>query len=442
MTTKMKENKVLWSIRILMNNVNLLAVLLISLLPVYTTSKIVANWEARAFLGQIEHLPGNMEKMMAVSLLSLILLLVLISVKDRSGFGEYSHFWYAGAETLLCLGIMYALNFNYNGVILLVIADLMISWKNCRTKTVWITLLVLCYVFSSFDVVSGAMKVVPFSSFLIYYNVNTRSVLAGFNSILISCNNILFLMYMIGLIRVQGMENERIRQLNIRLDQANSQLQEANIQLKGYAGQMAEAARTMERNRLAREIHDTLGHALTGIIAGLDACATLVEIAPIKAREQLEKVQKAARQGMKDVRRSVSALRPDRLERLSLQEALDQMIHDMSAMTDAKILLEYTDRKISLDKEEEEAVYRIVQESITNAVRHGRATKVEALIERQFGNLHILIRDNGIGCKKVEPGFGLLHMAERIELLGGNLHYDGTEGFLLEVNFPIRWGKE
>lgn len=438
----MKTNKALWGIWILMNNFNLLAVLFISLLPAYTLNKIVAGREAGAFFAEVAYLPGDMRKDMVLSLLSLALLLALIFYRNRREEGIQGHLWYAWAETLLCLCIMYTLNFNYNGIILLVIADLMVGWENCRLKVVWITALVLCYVFSGFDVISGSIRVVPFSAYLIYYHADVRSVLAGLGSVLISCNSILFLLYMIVLIRDQGMENERISLLNTQLDQANSQLQEANVRLKGYAGQMAEAARTVERNRLAREIHDTLGHTLTGIIAGLDACMTLVGIAPEKAGEQLEKVQDAARNGMKDVRRSVSALRPDRLERLSLQEALDQMIREMAAMAHVQIVLEYSGQLPALDSEEEETVYRIIQESITNAVRHGRATKVEIAIEREYGNLAIRIQDNGIGCKSVEPGFGLQHMTERLELLGGSLSYDGEEGFLLAVNLPIRWGKD
>lgn len=437
-----KRNKVLWSIWVLMNNINLLAVLFISVIPVYTISKIVAGREAREFLEQITYLPGDMKREMVFSLAALALLLALIIYRNRKEEGIYGHVWYAGAETLLCLCIMYTLNFNYNGIILLVIADLMMNWKNCHIKVAWITGLALCYVFSAFDVISSSVKAVPFSAFLVYYNGRVRLILAGLNSILISCNNVLFLIYMIVLIRDQGVENERILQLNSRLDQANSQLQEANVQLKTYADQMAEAARIMERNRLAREIHDTLGHTLTGIIAGLDACATLVKIAPEKAGDQLEKVQEAARGGMKDVRRSVSALRPDRLERLSLRDALDQMIREMTEMTQAQIVLEYAGHQPVLDKEEEEAVYRIIQESITNSIRHGHADRVEIGLVGQYGSLHIEVQDNGIGCKSIEPGFGLRHMTERVELLGGRLNYEGEEGFLLRVDLPVRWGKE
>lgn len=94
---------------------------------------------------------------------------------------------------------------------------------------------------------------------------------------------------------------------------------------------------TKERNRLAREIHDTLGHILTGISVGIDAVLVLMDIAPDKAKEQLEGIGDTARRGLQDVRRSVRKLKPDALERMSLNNAIHQMIEDMSKVTNTKI---------------------------------------------------------------------------------------------------------
>lgn len=96
-------------------------------------------------------------------------------------------------------------------------------------------------------------------------------------------------------------------------------------------------AETRERNRLAREIHDTLGHALTGIAAGLDATALLVDLAPDKAKEQLVKIKETALRGLKDVRRSVKKLRPDDLEHLPLRQAIANMVEEFASSTGMKI---------------------------------------------------------------------------------------------------------
>ena len=95
----------------------------------------------------------------------------------------------------------------------------------------------------------------------------------------------------------------------------NRQLQQANEQLRVYAEESAHTAQVQERNRLAREIHDTLGHVLTGITAGADACIQMMDDSPEMARHQMELIADTARDGMNDVRRSVKALRPDSLEK-------------------------------------------------------------------------------------------------------------------------------
>lgn len=108
---------------------------------------------------------------------------------------------------------------------------------------------------------------------------------------------LLFLIYMLFLIRIQTNEKERVLELNDELNQVNSKLQEANLQLERYARESEKMAETRERNRLAREIHDTLGHTLTGIIAGLDACVAIMDIAPEATKMQLQAITDVARPG-------------------------------------------------------------------------------------------------------------------------------------------------
>lgn len=196
-----------------------------------------------------------------------------------------------------------------------------------------------------------------------------------------------------------------------------------------------------ERNRLAREIHDTLGHTLTGIIAGIDASLMLVDIAPDEVKQQLEVIGKTARQGMSDVRRSVSALRPDALERLSLPEAVEKIIVEMKTISKADILYRMNAVMTNLDEDEEEVIYRIIQEGLTNAIRHGKADRIEIDISKLHNIITVTIQDNGTGCRNIKKGFGLRHMAERLELLNGKIEYNGDNGFILKAVIPIRWGK-
>ena len=244
-----------------------------------------------------------------------------------------------------------------------------------------------------------------------------------------------FIYYMVEMILNQMSEKKRILSLNEELAQKNEQLL---IQ----ARQLEAATQTKERNRLAREIHDTLGHALTGIITGLDACMMLLDIDPAAAKAQLSVIADVARNGMKDVRRSINALRPDALEKTMLKDALVQMITETEKTTGAVISFDCNTGLHGFTQDEEDTIYRIVQESMTNSIRHGKATEIRIRIGREYNLLTISITDNGIGCQNVQKGFGLHHMQERLQLLGGQLSYHGENGFMIEAQIPIRWGEE
>ena len=242
---------------------------------------------------------------------------------------------------------------------------------------------------------------------------------------------ILFILYMVLFISQQTSEKQEILNLN-------QQLQQANEQLRIYAEESAHTAQVQERNRLAREIHDTLGHVLTGITAGADACIQMMDDSPEMARHQMELIADTARNGMNDVRRSVKALRPDSLEKENLSGALNKMCTSMAQSSGTQIQLEESLAGLTLSQDEEDCVYRTVQEGITNAIRHGHATRVQVRCHIEDGVLEVSVRDNGIGCKSVTPGFGLQHMQERMLMLGGTFWYENSDGFCIRAEIPLR----
>lgn len=429
----MSDNVALSYIRTVMKNLNLLIILWISGMICFTTYRIVDAGEATDFMGQIGVIPMQPWKVPVISILTFFCLLAVMSLKKLDLHQELHFIGYGLLEVFLCLIIMWTLNFNYNSIILLVIADLLTCWKNTKLRIFVFVLLFLLYILTDIAIYQNNFSVVPMSAYLSYYNADARTIIAGVKSVLNSCNILLFMFYMVLLLRVQRMENERILELNRQLDDANEKL-------KLYAINTEKMAETRERNRLAREIHDTLGHALTGIIAGIDACMTLIDISKDDTKNQLEAVSKVARSGMKDVRRSVKALRPDALENLSLEEAINQIIREMGKASGAEIILENKAGNLKFQEDEEEVIYRILQESLTNSIRHGKANRIWIKIERNYNVLMIQIKDNGVGCKEIKNGFGLKHMSERLELLNGELQYDGSDGFELIAKIPIRWG--
>ena len=193
---------------------------------------------------------------------------------------------------------------------------------------------------------------------------------------------------------------------------------------------------------MAREIHDTLGHTLTGISVGIDACIATIEAAPEDTKVHLEKISEVARNGLLDIRRSVNELKPDALEHLSLEVAITKMITDMNSITDMQIFFENKTKELNFDEDEESAIYRVIQESLTNAMRHGHASRVWIVIEKKDGEIELSIRDDGIGCNKIENGFGTKHIMERIQMLNGSVEYKSGDGFTVIARIPVRWGKE
>ena len=139
-------------------------------------------------------------------------------------------------------------------------------------------------------------------------------------------NILLFLLFVLTMIIRQKAENSRILRLNMALSGKNAELHEANVKLQEYSETIKRMTEIEERNRLAREIHDTLGHALTGIVVSADAGKILFDAAPEEAKARFDVIGQTARQGLEDVRRSIRALRPDALESHDLESALEKMI--------------------------------------------------------------------------------------------------------------------
>ena len=411
-----------------------------SLICTTTTYRICDTQAAHDFLNtvrQIPHYPWQMP------VHSLSLYILLCGVSSYKYFRPIEYFplrvGICVVEITLCAGVIASLNFYYSGVALLVLADLVHYIRNNQMRLCIIVVLSLMFAFGRYEIVEQFTSGIAFGAYLDYYNPMIQSCFTGLESLMVCCNILLFVLYMILLFTSQKDENARIRKLNEQLNQANSQLRD-------YAENMERMTQMRERNRLAREIHDTLGHTLTGIIMGTDAGLALFDVAPEESKKRMQIVAQSARDGLTDVRRSIKALRPDTLERFSLEQALEGLVENFRLTTSARISYFQDAKELKLDTDEEDALYRVVQEGLTNAVRHGKANCIEVRISRTGDNVTVTVRDNGSGCDTPEEGFGLRHMRERLEMLGGTLTYgnldrdseDGYTGFFIIVRLSVR----
>jgi len=224
-----------------------------------------------------------------------------------------------------------------------------------------------------------------------------------------------------------------------RLYLATIELAEANMKLQDYAALAEQGATASERKRMAREIHDTLAYTLTNLIIMLEAAMVMAGSQNAALVEYLGRARDQARNGLSDVRRALQALRPIELAETTGLSAVGRLVQAFAAATGIDITLSMGDAPFSLGEEADHVVYRLVQEGITNALRHGRATEIIVSFYRKDGGLGVGIKDNGIGTSGVKEGFGLLGIRERIEQLGGELTIYGEprQGFILSAWFAM-----
>lgn len=219
-----------------------------------------------------------------------------------------------------------------------------------------------------------------------------------------------------------------------------AELREVNGRLREYAVQAEELSATRERNRIAREIHDSLGHFLTVVNVQLEAAHVLWSTDPARAQEAVLKAQAFAQEGLQDIRRSVASLRNSPLDNKPLPEALHELVAAAASEKPAtRFSVLGTPRKLSSPVEL--ALYRAAQEGLTNARKHSHAAGVQVALDFQAPQtVSLCVRDDGTGAADPAKsgGFGLRGLRERAQLLGGSLEIETAPnaGFILRFQVP------
>lgn len=223
-----------------------------------------------------------------------------------------------------------------------------------------------------------------------------------------------------------------------REEEAHAVLDEANRKLTEYASQAEELAAAKERNRLAREIHDNLGHYLTAVNMQIEAAMALMESDGDRAKQSLERAQSLTKEGLAEVRRAVAAMRAAPIEARPLHEAIQMLVEEQQA-TGITTYYQIEGSIRPCSAQTELALYRIAQEGLTNIRKHAQASRADLILDYCKPNaIQIRLQDDGIGSNNTDSGFGLLGVRERVKLLGGNLEIKTTpgQGFVLQVELP------
>ncbi|HKD77267.1 MAG TPA: sensor histidine kinase [Ktedonobacterales bacterium] len=221
-------------------------------------------------------------------------------------------------------------------------------------------------------------------------------------------------------------------------------LEAAHRQLQAYANQVEELAITQERNRMAREIHDTLGHYLTILAVKLETATKLEERHDARLHEELVESRRVAAECLAEVRHSIAALRPSQATTGTFAGALQQLAKEFEAINpDVALTLDREDVDEELAPEIRMALYRCAQEALTNIHKHAGATKVLLRLRAKADQAELTVLDNGIGAQSGADGhaagFGLLGVRERVALLGGAASSgpEPEQGWRVSVIIPL-----
>jgi signal transduction histidine kinase len=222
--------------------------------------------------------------------------------------------------------------------------------------------------------------------------------------------------------------------------QSRSRLLMAHEQLRQYALRIEDQATLQERNRIAREIHDALGHALTAQSIQLENALLFLPSDTNKTESFLREAKQLGSRALQEVRRSLSTLRSDPLQGQSLEVAIAKTVAEFSQTTG--VVPNCTMQLVQpIPTEIRTAIYRIIQESLTNISKHSSATQVSIHLQESQEMIHLQIEDNGVGFNPEgnTTGFGLQGMRERTTALGGQLFLASQpeKGCRISVSIPL-----
>jgi two-component system sensor histidine kinase DesK len=210
-----------------------------------------------------------------------------------------------------------------------------------------------------------------------------------------------------------------------------AQRNRGNRELKRAHQEIEHLAKVAERERIARDLHDVLGHTLSVIILKSELAGKLIDRDPERARAEMKDVETTSRAALADVRNTIRGYRAQSLEA--------ELKQSLTALETAGVAVQANTAEVNLTPAQESVVAMVVREAVTNVVRHAAARNCQVHLSSFEGNCLLEIQDDGNGGSSME-GNGLRGMRERIEALGGNLQRQISSGTKLTIRFPLANG--
>jgi signal transduction histidine kinase len=280
-----------------------------------------------------------------------------------------------------------------------------------------------------------ASKIYGIMGFILFIGLETAALYKGGTAVstdelvgFIYLNSAIYILVLLAfyLLKRQLILNVRLKELIIETSEKSIALEEMTV--------------ISERNKIAGEIHDTVGHTLTTAMISLDVAAGEIGNDDKKAIETIALARQQIKKGMDDIRYSVRAMKhgPDDGD---FGSGFSKMIQELEKSANIKInsVLEINENPIPIHKN---LIYRIIKECITNSMKHSGCTEADILITESAGILNYTYSDNGKGTNEIKEGFGLSNIREMTKAMGGNAVYTSAEGEGFTMNIQIPTGRE
>ncbi len=222
---------------------------------------------------------------------------------------------------------------------------------------------------------------------------------------------------------------------------AASQFVNVNVRMQDNVDRSAGAARIIERVRVAREVHDTVGYTLTAALVQVRAVRRLMDDDPGAAAARLGHVEEMLQESIQEVRAEVSHLRDESYASRVGSSRWQRLCETFGDSTGVRVSTTFPESLETVDEGLSETVYRIIQEALTNAYRHGRADHVDVAMSWEQERERVLLRisDNGRGTAAVDPGNGLSGMRERVRALNGSLVWQSMPDRGFDLGIELGW---
>lgn len=237
------------------------------------------------------------------------------------------------------------------------------------------------------------------------------------------------------MLRIKDEEYRKVnaQKLYDKLREKEEELKAANEELEAYANTIEEITVLRERNRISREMHDSVGHALSTINIQLRGIEKLIGKDGEQASKLCLDLADFTKDSLESVRAAVRAMKPRELEEYEGIVAVSEMIKNFQKLSGIEVKLRVSDKIWSLNSDQTMAIYRIIQEFLSNSLRHGKAGKVNIFLNFLEDGIRMHLKDNGIGASDFKEGVGLKSIKERLSTWGGSMEYftKPGEGFEL-----------